>query len=115
MLPQCCRNAAAMLPQNPHGTDPAPAQSTGQVQVVQNTGLEYTDIQGKLVAIPARSVVEIRMPEDSNGSPRFELSYQNGDYSLIQTQAMHLLRSGREPMDVRFFRSTQAQMRLPKL
>jgi hypothetical protein len=104
-----------MLPQNPHGTDPAPAQSTGQVQVVQNTGLEYTDIQGKLVAIPARSVVEIRMPEDSNGSPRFELSYQNGDYSLIQTQAMHLLRSGREPMDVRFFRSTQAQMRLPKL
>jgi hypothetical protein len=46
---------------------------------------------------------------------RFELLYENGDYSQINAQAFHILKTGRDLMDVRLVRSRQARMRFPKL
>jgi len=103
----------AMMPQSPQGTqDPAVADV---VQVMQMTEMHYVDMQGKTSVIPSRNVFEVRLLEDTTHGMRFEIVYDNGDYSLIDAQAIHILRTGKDPRDVRFVRSTRARMRFPKL
>lgn len=103
----------AMMPQGPQGTeDPAVTDISTVLHVSE---LQYVDLQGKTSVVPARNVFEVRMLEDTPQGIRLEILYDNGDYSLIDAQALHVLRSGREPMDVRFVRSRKARQRFPKL
>lgn len=102
---------AAMAPQSPQGAEVA----ADAIQVVRMTELQYVDAMGKTTSVPSKNVVEIRILEDALNGIRFEVCYDNGDYSQVQAQAMHILRSGRDPMDVRFVRSRAARMRFPKL
>ncbi|MGE3173329.1 MAG: hypothetical protein AB7O97_11945 [Planctomycetota bacterium] len=114
LLPVPCAAALlAMMPQNPQGTeDPA---VTDISTVLRISELQYVDAQGKTSVIPSRNVFEVRLLEDTGERMRLEILYDNGDYSLIDAQALHILRSGRDPMDVRFVRSTSARQRFPKL
>ena len=114
LLPVPCVAALlAMVPQDPRGTeDPA---VTDVSTVLRVTELQYVDNQGKTSVIPSRNVFEVRLLEDTQHGMRFEILYDNGDYSLVDAQALHVLRSGRDPMDVRFVRSVRARQRFPKL
>lgn len=103
----------AMMPQGPQGSeDPA---VTDIVTVTRMSELQYVDGTGKVSVVPSRNVVEVRLIDDRQNAIRLEIVYDNGDYSLIDAQAVHILRSGRELMDVRLVRSRQARMRFPKL
>lgn len=109
----CLAVLLAMLPQDPQGTqDPAVTDIT---QVLSLSELQYVDLQGKTSVIPSRNVFEVRLLEDTEHGMRFELIYDNGDYSLVDAQAIHVLRNGKDQMDVRFVRSARARMRFPKL
>ncbi|MEQ1633194.1 MAG: hypothetical protein ABL997_12525 [Planctomycetota bacterium] len=114
LLPVPCVLALlAMAPQNPQGTqDPA---VTDIANVMAVSELQYVDLQGKTSVVPSRNVFEVRMLEDTERGMRIEILYDNGDYSLIDAQALHILRSGKDTMDVRFVRSTRSRMRFPKL
>jgi hypothetical protein len=108
----CLCVLVAMMPQSQGTQDPAVADV---VQVMQMSEMHYVDMQGKTSVIPSRNVLEVRLLEDTTQGMRFEIVYENGDYSLIDAQAIHLLRTGKDAMDVRFVRSTRARMRFPKL
>ena len=114
LLPIPCVVALlAMVPPSPQGSeDPA---VTDISRIVRLSELQYVDLQGKTSVVPSRNIVEIRMLDDTSHGIRLELFYENGDYSLIDAQALHVLRSGHEPMDVRFVRSRRARLRFPKL
>ena len=103
-------------PQDPQ--QPAkPEQAEAPVEVVQImpiSELRYTDMQGSLQTVSSRTVVEIRLFQNVTDRIRLELTYDNGDYSLIEAQAIHVLRSG-STRDVRLVRTTNANMRFPKL
>ena len=77
--------------------------------------LQYVSLQGTTTVVSARSVVEVRIFDDSTQSVRIELVYDNGDYSLITAQAVHLLRSGTGNREVKLVRSSSARMRFPRL
>jgi hypothetical protein len=101
----------AMMPQEPQAAeDPADVSS-----VMRVSELQYIDHQGKTNVIPSRNVFEVRLLEGTERGMRIEVLYDNGDYSMISAQALHVLRSGRDAMDVRFVRSAPARMRFPKL
>ena len=85
------------------------------VTVMPIAELQYVDMQGKKHVVPSTSVVEIRVFEEQAHSVRLELLYDNGDYSLVDAQAMHLLRKSGTTRDVRLVRSKQAAMRFPRL
>ncbi len=103
----------AMQPQSEQGSqDPNVADI---VQIMPMTEMHYVDMQGKSIVVPSRNVFEVRMIEDVAQGIRIELLYDNGDYSLIDAQALHILRSGKEPLDVRFVRSMRSRMRYPKM
>jgi len=114
LLPIPCVFALlAMAPQSPQGSeDPA---VTDQTAIVRMSELQYVDQQGKTSVIPSRNVLEVRMLDDHPHGLRLEITYENGDYSLIDAQALHVLRSGRDLMDVRLVRSKQARLRFPRL
>ena len=58
--------------------------------------------------------MEIRVFDDHADSVRLELLYDNGDYSLIDAQAMHILRKSGSTRDVRLVRTQRATMRFPR-
>ncbi|HIE68881.1 MAG TPA: hypothetical protein EYP98_01270 [Planctomycetes bacterium] len=91
------------------------AAATEVVTVLSISELHYVTLQGKTMKVPARNVVEIRMFDGQNDHIRLELLYDNGEYSLIDAQAMHLLRSGGGKRDVRLIRTTGTSMRFPQL
>lgn len=103
----------AMMPQSDQGMQDPNAADV--VQVLSMTELHYVDLQGKSNVIPSRNVFEVRLLDDSPQHMRFELLYENGDYSLIEAQGLHILRTGKESMDVRFVRSVRSRMRFPKM
>ena len=41
--------------------------------------------------------------------------YENGDYSLIDAQSMHILRKSGSTRDVRLVRTQRTMMRFPRL
>lgn len=100
----------AMAPQGPQDD---PAAKTDLAQVVSLSQLQYVDSVGKSIAVPARSMLEVRLLEDFQHGLRFEIYYENGDYSLVDAQAMHLVRAGQDVQEVRFVRSRLARMKYP--
>lgn len=100
---------------------PAPAAQDAQdptletVKVMPIAELQYVDLQGEKHVVPSTSVVEIRVFDEQAHSIRLELLYDNGDYSLVDAQAMHLLRKNGTTRDVRLVRSKRAAMRFPRL
>jgi hypothetical protein len=104
--------ALAMVPQDP---SPAPADAPEPSTTASITELQYVNLQGTTQVVTARQVVEIRFLEDHPHHIRLELVYENGDYSLIDAQAFHLLRSGPSAREVRLVRGKQARMRFPRL
>lgn len=105
------RHIVQQDPQSP----PAAQQPAELVAVMPLSELRYVDLQGGKKIISARNVVEIRMFDGITERIRLELLYENGDYALIDAQAMELLRTGGSTRDVRMVRSSQAQMRFPRL
>lgn len=110
LLPLPLVAALAMVPQDPQVSADADATT-----VVSISDLQYVSLQGTMTTVSARSVVEIRFLEDHKEHIRLELLYENGDYSLVDAQAFHLLRSGGSSREVRLVRGKQARMRFPKL
>lgn len=113
-LPIAAALAFAPAKQDPKKpeVDANPAESTAVLSISE---LQYVTQQGKTVNVPARNVVEIRMFDGQNDHIRLELLYDNGDYSLIDAQAMHLLRNGGGTRDVRLVRTEGTTMRFPRL
>jgi hypothetical protein len=105
--------ALAMAPQSPQ--DPAAAPAPEPTAIARISALQYVNCQGTTVTVPARNVVEIRLLEDHADAIRLELLYDNGDYSLIDAQALHLLRNSDGTREVKLIRGTRAGMRFPKL
>lgn len=103
--------AVAMVPQGQNPGNPSLNDST---HVIAMSELQYITRSGKEVQVSARNVVEIRLLEDFSEAIRLELYYDNGDYSLIDAQAFHLLRNGQSTREVKIARGTSARMRFPK-
>lgn len=98
--------ALAMVPQQ-GVEDPA--------TIATVSALQYVNLQGTMTTISARDVVEIRLLDDQGDHVRFEVVYDNRDYSLITAQAMHILRSGSGTREVKLVHSKSDRMRFPRL
>ena len=99
--------------QDPKPVDPnQPIESTS---VISLSKLQVQDMQGVVTNFPARNVVEIRMFDGMTDHIRLELLYENGDYTLMDVQAMHLLRNDGSTRDVKLIRTEASQMRFPRL
>ena len=112
----------AMVPQDPKPADaaPPPAATTSpapaeQVAAVSISEMHYLPLHAtERVVVPAKNVVEIRLIELGTHL-RLELSYENGDYSLVEAQAFHLLRNtGQSARPVRLVRGPADGMRFPR-
>ncbi|MDO8349220.1 MAG: hypothetical protein Q7T30_03215 [Planctomycetota bacterium] len=111
LLPVPFLIALAFVPQGQNPPD------TAIGDLVLNTSiseLNYINLQGVPTSVSARNVVEIRVIEDVAHAIRLELFYENGDYSLIDASAFHLLRTGGSTREVKLVRGKQARMRFPK-
>lgn len=112
LLPVPFLLALAMMPQGRQdGGDPSLADI---VNVLPISELNYVNAQGATTVVSSRNVVEIRVIEDHPHGIRLELYYENGDYSLVDVQAFHLLRNSGPTRDVKLVRGKQARMRFPK-
>ena len=102
--------ALSMVPQGQDKT------ATDEITaVVQMSELRYTTPDGASQAVSARNVVEIRVLTDQAPGIRLELLYENGDYSMVDAQAFHLLRNAGSTREVKLVRGKVAQMRFPRL
>lgn len=110
LLPVPLVAALAMVPQSP-GTQAPDDPAT----IATISELQYVNLQGTTASISARNVVEIRLFEDCVDTIRMELVYENGDYSQISAQAVHLLRNGSGTREVKLVRGKLARMRFPRL
>ena len=103
----------AMVPQDPKGA--AKDGALTQSKITRISAVQYVDSAGKTQQISSRNVVEVRMLDGFPQSIRFEVLYENGDYSMIDAQALHILRSGNDKMNVRLARSPNSEQRFPIL
>ena len=83
--------------------------------IISLSELQIEDMKGSVLRIPARRVVEVRMFDDMADHVRVEILYENGDYSMIAGQAIHILRSGDGTRDVKLIRTKLRSMRFPRL
>lgn len=104
----------ALVPQDPVAQDGQP-KATDTVAITNLSDIQYTDLQGKTTTVSARNVVEVRLLEDVGLHVRVELVYENGDYSMIDAQSVHVLRHGTGSREVRLVRTNRAGMRFPRL
>lgn len=100
--------ALAMVPQDP-------AADAESAMILSISDFQYVTLQGTVTTVPAKNVVEIRYLEDHNEHIRLELVYDNGDYSMIDAQGFHVLRSGSSMREVKILRSKRSRLRFPKL
>ena len=107
--------AALAFAPNPLRQDPKPAEPTESSSIISMTTLQVKDLQGSTSNISAQTVVEIRIFDGINNHIRVELLYENGDYSLIDAQAIHMLRTGGASRDVKLIRTQPTRMRFPRL
>lgn len=108
--------ALAFAPyQNQDPQDPKAQDVAEVVTIMPISEMQYIDLQGKTVVVSARNVVEIRLFDDQKQHVRLEMLYENGDYSMIDAQAMHLLRNGPSKRDVKLVRTQLVGMRFPSL
>lgn len=103
----------AMMPQNPGQDDPA-AKADVQ-RIVPLSQLQYVDLNGKTTALAARSMIEVRLVDDASDRLRLEVFYDNGDYSLMDVQAVHVIRAGQDVQEVRFVRTKKERLQFPLL
>ncbi len=108
LLPVPLVFALAMVPQDPAGDAEVAA-------IMSISDFQYVTLQGTVTTVPSKNVVEIRYFEDFNEHIRLELLYDNGDYSMIDAQAFHVLRSGNSIREVKVIRGKRSRMRFPKL
>ena len=106
--------ALALAPPRSASQDPQDPKAENIV-VMPIASVQYVDMQGKVKTVPATNVVEVRVFDDHAESVRLELLYDNGDYSLIDAQTMHLLRKNGTTRDVRLVRTQREMMRFPRL
>lgn len=104
----------AMMPQGAQGAED-PAAKTDILRVLQLSQLQYVDLAGKTVALPARSMLEVRLVDDASDRLRLEIFYENGDYSLIDVQGFHIIRAGQDVQEVRFVRTKKERLAFPLL
>lgn len=52
----------------------------------------YTDTGGRTTSVQARDLIEVRLLHGQQEHMRLELLYQNGDYSMVDAHAFHLVR-----------------------
>ena len=93
--------------QNPQEANPE------VVNIMPISELQYVTLNGKSETISSTSVVEIRIFDEQTDRIRLELLYDNGDYSLMDVQTMHILRKSGVTRDVRLVRSKRSAMRFP--
>lgn len=105
--------AVAMVPQDPQAA--AQQTPTEHAAIASLSDLRYMTLQGTEVVVSARTVVEIRVHEERGEHIRLELLYENGDYSMLDTQGFHLLRNGGTAREVKLVRCKQAAVRFPRL
>jgi len=103
--------ALAFVPQAQNPPDTALGDLVSVASIAE---LNYVNLQGVPTSVSARSVVEIRVIEDVAHAIRLELFYENGDYSLVDASAFHLLRTGGSTREVKLVRGKPARMRFPK-
>jgi hypothetical protein len=124
-LPVAAVATVAMVPQDPKPAEPAAPQSTQepapqsrpeQSAIVAVSEVHYLALNStERTVVPAKNIVEIRLVEDRGNHIRLELSYENGDYSLIEAQAFHLLRNtGQSSRPVKLVRGNADGMRFPR-
>ncbi len=109
--------ALAFVP-NQSAQDPKPVDPNKPEEltsVISLSKLQVKDMQGLVTNFPARNVVEIRMFDGMTDHIRLELLYENGDYTLMDVQAMHLLRNDGSTRDVKLIRTKANRMRFPRL
>jgi hypothetical protein len=105
--------ALAMVTQDP--AEPKGQEPEEPAAIMSMSEMQYTDLQGKTTVVAARNVVEIRLLADVLDHVRLELLYENGDYSMIDAQALHLLRNGTPTREVRIVRARGSNTRFPRL
>ena len=106
---------AALVAWSPQDPQAAKGQNPDDVSVVTRVSeVQYVDFQGKTNVVPSRNLLEIRLLDDVPQGIGIEIIYENGDYSLVHAQGFHVLRSGRDLMDVRLVKSKQSNIRFPK-
>lgn len=103
----------AMVPQGPDTTPPG--QKEDLAATVRFAELQYVDRAGQTRAVPARSILVVRVLEGLAEGLRLEINYENGDYSLVDVQGFHLLRAGRDLQDVRLIRCRHDRMAFPRI
>jgi hypothetical protein len=104
----------AMAPQGPEQDATAGTKEEISVQF-RFAELQYVDRNGQGHAVPARNLLAVRLLEDGREGMRLEIVYENGDYSLIDAQAFHLLRQGRDVAEVRLVRTSRARVLFPRM
>lgn len=107
--------ALSMMPQDPAAAPVASPPPSDTVAAAIISELQYVSLQGTPTVVAARNLAEIRLIEDHAEHIRIELTYENGDHSLIDAQAFHLLRNGTGTREVRLVRCRQDRMRFPRL
>jgi hypothetical protein len=107
-VPLVC--ALSMAPQGPEKT-----ASDDVSAVVTLSELQYTTPDGSTKAVSARSIVEIRVLTEVSQAIRLELVYDNGDYSMVDVTAFHLLRNAGASQEVKLVRGKVERMRFPRL
>lgn len=109
--------ALAFTPNQTALQDPQSTANREQLvsTIISLSELQIEDMKGSVLRIPARRVVEVRMFDDMADHVRVEILYENGDYSMIAGQAIHILRSGDGTRDVKLIRTKLRSMRFPRL
>ena len=106
----------AFVPQDPEPqAPPPPPPAVDPSSIVRASEIQYVDHQGQMHSVSSRTAVEVRLLDGGGPGIRIEILYENGDYSMIDAQAIHVIRSGRDLMDVRLVRAPLERMRFPKL
>jgi hypothetical protein len=101
--------------------EPAPASPTDDTFLQTSTWnfavLQYTDVQGNLIEIPARLLNKIWLLKTPEGQLRMELLYENLDYASIDVGMFALLRSrpGMTSVDIPIVRASIDGMAFPAM
>lgn len=105
--------AFLLLAMSPQAPQDDPAVKADLAQVVSMCQLQYLDASGKSVTVPARSMLELRLLDDSTQGMRIEIYYENGDYSQVDARSFHIVRAGGDVQEVRLVRSKMTRMKFP--
>lgn len=81
------------------------------------TVLQYSNLRGDLVEVPARNIAKIWLLKDEDGDLRMELLYQNRDYSSLSIRDFSLIRSSPAAVavDVPVVRTSISGMTFPEM